>query len=72
MRARTHRSRAARDLRVEKQWLFEAWRLAAYLELRNVYNRENPEAMTYNYDYSQSKSVSGLPILPVIGVRGEL
>lgn len=60
------------DLRVEKQWRFEAWRLAAYLELRNVYNRENPEAMTYNYDYSQSKSVSGLPILPVIGVRGEL
>jgi hypothetical protein len=60
------------DLRIEKLWDFEAWKLTAYLELRNVYNRENPEGVTYNYDYSRRKAVAGLPILPVLGLRGEL
>jgi len=60
------------DLRIEKLWAFEAWKLTAYLELRNAYNRANPESVTYNYDYSRSKPVAGLPILPVLGVRGEL
>jgi hypothetical protein len=50
------------DLRVDKTWDFSSWRLTAYLDVRNVYNRQNPEAMTYNYNYSQSQAVAGLPI----------
>jgi hypothetical protein len=60
------------DLRIEKLWDFEAWKLAAYLELRNAYNRKSVEGVTHNYDYSQQENVEGLPILPVLGVRGEL
>lgn len=60
------------DLRIEKEWDFELWKLAAYLELRNVYNHRSVEAVSYNYDYSQRKNVEGLPILPVIGLRGEM
>jgi TonB family protein len=60
------------DLRVDKTWNFEAWRLTAYLDVQNAYNRRNVEAMTYNYNYSKSSSVSGLPILPIIGIKGEL
>jgi TonB family protein len=60
------------DLRVDKTWTFTDWKLTAYLDLRNAYNRQNPEAMTYNYNYSQSKPLAGLPILPIIGLRGEL
>ncbi len=60
------------DVRVEKTWQFSTWKLSAYLDLRNAYNHKNPEAVSYNYDYTQSKSVAGLPILPVFGVRGEL
>lgn len=60
------------DLRLEKQWAFELWKLSAYLELRNAYNPSNPEAIAYNYDYSQRKPIAGLPILPVLGLRGEL
>jgi hypothetical protein len=60
------------DLRIEKLWDFAAWKLTLYLELRNAYNRENAEAMTYNYDYSQSKPAASLPLLPVLGLRGEL
>jgi hypothetical protein len=60
------------DVRVEKTWTFDAWRLAAYLDIQNVYNAENPEGVQYSYDYSQSNSIRGIPIIPIIGVRGEL
>ena len=62
----------ALDLRIEKQWTFTDWRLAAYLDVRNVYNRKNSEGTVYRYDYAESQAASGIPILPVIGVRGEL
>ena len=60
------------DLRVDKTWEFRAWKLTAYLDVRNVYNRQNPEGQVYNFDYSRSSPISGLPILPMLGLRGEL
>lgn len=60
------------DLRIEKTWRFESWKLALYLDVQNVYNRQNPEGTQYNFDYRQSSVISGLPIIPSIGVRGEL
>lgn len=60
------------DLRVEKTWEFSRMKLMTYLELRNAYNRKNAEAKNYSYDYSQSANQSGLPLLPVLGLRGEL
>ena len=60
------------DLRIEKQWQFEAWKLGAYLEVRNVYNHRSAEGVAYSYDYARRSTIEGLPILPVLGVRGEL
>jgi outer membrane receptor protein involved in Fe transport len=60
------------DLRVDKTWEFSRMKLMAYLELRNTYNRRNAEGKNYSYDYAQSANQSGLPILPVLGLRGEL
>jgi hypothetical protein len=60
------------DFRVEKTWQLSALALSVYLEGQNVYNRSNPEGIRYSYDYSQSEVVSGLPIVPNLGVRGEL
>ncbi|HEU4578202.1 MAG TPA: TonB-dependent receptor, partial [Polyangiaceae bacterium] len=60
------------DLRVDKTWDFESWKLSAYLDVQNAYNRKNTEDISYNYDYSQHKQAQGLPILPVLGIRGEL
>lgn len=60
------------DLRVEKQWEFDAWKLAVYLDVQNAYNRLNAEGVSYNFDFTESTTVTGLPILPSIGVRGEL
>ncbi|HEX6243667.1 MAG TPA: TonB-dependent receptor, partial [Polyangiales bacterium] len=58
------------DLRLDKTWKIGSGALIAYLELRNTYNRKNTEEITYRYDYAESQKVSGLPILPVIGLRG--
>ena len=58
------------DLRIERRWVYETWILSAYLELQNAYNRANPEARQYNFDFTQSKAVSGLPIIPSLGLRG--
>lgn len=60
------------DLLAEKTWTFPEWKLAAYLDLQNAYNRQNPEGISYSYDYSKSEVATGLPIFPNLGVRGEL
>ncbi|MGK0358135.1 MAG: TonB family protein [Bradymonadia bacterium] len=59
------------DLRVDKHWIFDTWRMTTYLDVQNVYNRENPEGLSHNFDYTQQATVSGLPIIPSFGVRGE-
>ncbi|MBK7584723.1 MAG: TonB-dependent receptor [Myxococcales bacterium] len=60
------------DLRVEKEWRVAPVTLAAYVELLNAYNAKNEESTRYSYDYSRHEAVNGLPILPNIGLRGEL
>ncbi len=60
------------DLRVDKSWDFKAWKLSAYLDVQNTYVHANPEGISYNYNYAQSQSLSGIPFLPIVGLRGEL
>lgn len=59
------------DLRVDKTWIFDAWKFAAYLSLVNAYNRTNVEGFTYEFDYTRRNVQQGLPIYPILGVRGE-
>jgi hypothetical protein len=61
----------ALDLRVDKMWKFTHWQFSAYLDLQNVYNASNPATVTYNYNFTQSSIVNGLPILPIVGLRAE-
>ncbi|HBQ15072.1 MAG TPA: hypothetical protein DEF51_29425 [Myxococcales bacterium] len=61
------------DLRIEKVFNIEnVMRLAIYLDVQNVYNQQNREATTYSFDYTRSAEIPGLPILPSLGIRGEL
>ncbi len=60
------------DLRAEKLWTFDQWRLSAYLDVQNVYNAPNPEQVLWDYRYRDSASLRGLPILPTLGVKGEI
>jgi hypothetical protein len=59
------------DLRVEKIWQFQAWKLSAFLDVWNVYNNPAKEFLSYNYDFSQRSYQNGLPIIPSFGLRGE-
>jgi hypothetical protein len=60
------------DIRVDKAWQFKAWKLGAYLDVQNVYNHGNVEGVSYNYNSTRSTFATGLPILPSLGLRGEL
>jgi TonB family protein len=59
------------DLRVDKRWNFEAWRLSTYLDVQNVYYAQNVEGYNYNYNYTQRTPITGLPIIPSLGIRGD-
>ncbi|HQR30465.1 MAG TPA: TonB family protein [Anaeromyxobacteraceae bacterium] len=61
----------ALDLRVDKTWVFKDWTLTLYLDTQNVTNRKNQEGWTYNFDYAEKTPTTGLPILPILGLKGE-
>jgi hypothetical protein len=58
------------DVRVEHDWLYERWSLGLYLDIINVTNRKNVEAVQYDYRYRNSSPVTSFPILPTMGVKG--
>ncbi len=64
------------DIRGDKTWTFKAWKrevkFSMYIDIQNLFNASDPQGLTYNYNYTQSAYINGLPILPSIGLRGEL
>jgi TonB family protein len=59
------------DVRVEKTWLFNTWMLGAYVDVQNLLNADNVEAIEYDYRYRNTAPVTSVPILPTIGIRGQ-
>lgn len=59
------------DFRIDRKWIYDTWILSAYLDIQNLTNAENGQNISYNYDFSESDTARGLPILPILGVRGE-
>jgi TonB family protein len=60
------------DVRVQKRFDIGDVRLILYVDVQNVYNATNREGVSYNYDYTRSSDIAGLPIIPSLGIRGEL
>lgn len=60
------------DVRAEKEWHVGPGKVAAYLDVQNVYMAKNPEGYRYSFDYSRREAVSGLSLFPNLGLRGEL
>lgn len=60
------------DIRVEKNWKFSVGNLALYVDLQNSYNAKNAEGFDYSFDYRRRQRISGLPVFPNLGIRGEL
>ena len=60
------------DLRIEKVWTVRrSVRINLYLDIQNVYYNRNVEAYFYSFDYSERYSITGLPIVPNLGLGVE-
>jgi TonB family protein len=59
------------DIRVDKRWVYQSWMLDTYLDIQNIYNRTNPEGISYNFNFRKTAVQSGLPILPILGIRAD-
>jgi TonB family protein len=58
------------DARIDKRFVFKTWIFAVYIDVTNVTNRSNVEGYAYSYDYAGRRAaVTGLPILPSLGLR---
>ncbi len=62
----------ALDLKVEKLLTFRTWQLSLYVDLLNVVRGVNPEFVVYEYDYTDSAYVRGLPFIPNPGFSAEV
>ena len=60
------------DLRVDKTWNFRWGKIAAYLDVLNVYNNANVDGISYNYNSTMTSYLGDLPILPSLGLRVEM
>jgi TonB family protein len=59
------------DVRVDKTWLYNNWSLGLYLDIQNLFNVDNVEAIQYDYRYRASAPVTSIPFLPTIGIKGK-
>ena len=55
------------NFRADKTFTFKTWQLDTYIDLLNTIRGENPEFVIYNYDYTESTYIRGLPFIPSIG-----
>ena len=60
------------DLRLDKTWTLPVLQLTLYVDVQNVYNRQNPEFINYAFNYQSFNTINSLPIIPSIGFRIEL
>jgi len=59
------------DVRIDKEFTFERWKLDLYLDCWNVTDNANEEFLVYDYRYRGYAKLPGYPILPLLGIRGE-
>jgi hypothetical protein len=60
------------SVRIDKLWTLRKWQLDTYVDLLNAVRGVNPEFTVYNYDYTQSAYVRGLPFIPNVGIEARV
>jgi len=63
-------SSGSSDLRLDHNWIFKDWTLDVYADVQNVYNAQNIETYFNDYRCREEVPVPGIPVLPVLGVKG--
>jgi hypothetical protein len=59
------------DIRIAREFLFDRWKMSAYLDIINAYAHQNVSGYDYNGDYSSRKKITQLPLMPSFGIKGE-
>jgi TonB family protein len=59
------------DVRIDRRFVYNNWSFTPYLDVQNVTNRANPEALFSNYNCQGYSTLTGLPIFPTLGLRAE-
>ena|GEM_PF-5757980 len=59
------------DLRVERKFLFNRWKLSIFTDIANLYFHLNPTVYVYDYDYARRIPVALVPFMMNFGIRGE-
>jgi outer membrane receptor protein involved in Fe transport len=57
------------DVRLARRMKVSGTELELYLDVQNITNRENGEEFVFNNDFSERRTIRGLPFLPVAGAR---
>jgi hypothetical protein len=60
------------DIRIDRTFKLGRVRLSAFLDVQNVYLNESIAGYGYSFDYSERFAFKSIPILPSLGLRGEL
>ncbi len=60
------------DLRIDRAFTFDRWTFSVFLDVQNVYNQANVEGSFFDYRFRQEIEVPGIPLLPVLGIKGNL
>jgi hypothetical protein len=61
----------AASARIDKLFTFKAWQLDLFVDFLNVVHGTNPEFQLYNYDYTESTYIKGLPFIPSPGFEAK-
>lgn len=59
------------DLRVDRRWFFDDWTLVAYVDIQNVYGRNNVTSLKWDYRNNKVEKSSSIGVLPSIGISAE-
>lgn len=59
------------DARIERSFVYRRLKVNLFLDVQNITNRQNPEEIIYNYNFTQRAYITGFPTLAVLGARLE-
>ncbi|HPO54755.1 MAG TPA: TonB-dependent receptor [Ignavibacteriaceae bacterium] len=60
------------DIRIDRRWNFNNWTLITYIDIQNIYNRNNSSTIRWDYEKMQVAESSSIGILPSIGISLEI
>ncbi len=59
------------DARLERSFVYKRVKLNVFVDVQNITDRQNPEEIIYNYNFTVKSYITGFPTLAVLGARVE-